>query len=151
MNVVRRTLLSLSDRVGWRLRKRGLVARAYTAIVRFSDLRVVAQQGQLTAPTANGFELYEPAWSVIQHQVARNETQVAANARSVRLIGIVARKLLPSHMQYNMNRQKQKHQELLPWLDQIQQRYGKRSWLRSSLLPTHLKERVNGLHLDHVD
>ncbi len=151
MNVVRRTLLSLSDRVGWRLRKRGLVARAYTAIVKFSDLKVFTQQGQLPAPTANGFDLYEHAWNIIQHQVAYNETRVNTDARSVRLIGIVARKLLPKHMQHTMNRKKQKHQDLLPWLDEIQVRYGKRSWLRSSLLPTNLKERINGLQLDHVD
>jgi DNA polymerase IV len=151
MSVVRRTLLSLSDRVGWRLRKRGLVARAYTAIVRFSDLKVVAQQGQLSAPTGNGYDLYQNAWNIIQHQVTHNETRVATGARSVRLIGIVARKLLPSHMQYTLDTQKQKHQSLMPWLDQIQMRYGKRSWLRASLLPTELKERINGLKLDHMD
>ncbi|OGL70249.1 hypothetical protein A3B32_00080 [Candidatus Uhrbacteria bacterium RIFCSPLOWO2_01_FULL_53_9] len=147
--IAARALLSLADRVGWRLRKRGLVARAHTAIVRFSDLRVVSKQGRLAAPTSDGFELYKAAWQQIVSIIDSEEADVPLDTCSIRLIGIVARDLVPLHNQISIDRQKQKRTDLLPWLDHIQRRYGARSWLRASLVSTVVKERVNGFKLDH--
>lgn len=149
--IASRTLLSLCDRVGWRLRKRHLVARAYTAIVRFSDLRVVAKQGRLSAPTSDGLELYKAAWHDIRQTITQQKTGIPIDARAIRLVGIVAHRLVPSHVQTTLDRQKQKRTDLLPWLDRIQARYGTHSWLRASLISTTVKERISGLQLDHVD
>ena len=149
--VASRTLLSLCDRVGWRLRKRGLVARAYTAIVRFSDLHISAKQGRLSAPTSDGLELYKAVWHDVRQIIVQQTPNIPIETRSIRLVGVVARRLVPSHVQVTLDRKKQKHTDLLPWLDKIQQRYGTRSWLRASLVNTPIKERTNGLQLDHVD
>lgn len=140
--VVRQTLLNLSDRVGWRLRKRGLVARSYTAIIRYDNLRVVSRQGKLPSPTNDGLELFRQALPTIE-SLHDNHT--------VRLIGIVAHSLVEEHVQKSLDRSTQKRRDMLPWLDVIQNRYGKRAWLRASTLGPALKERVSGLSFDHVD
>ncbi|MDX8398968.1 MAG: DNA polymerase IV, partial [Gallionellaceae bacterium] len=62
-HILRATLLRLCDKVAWRLRKHGLVARGYSALVRFQTMRFHGQLGRFDAPTDEGLEIFNAAWS----------------------------------------------------------------------------------------
>ncbi|NQV12627.1 DNA polymerase IV [Candidatus Uhrbacteria bacterium] len=140
--VLRATLLHLADKVAWRLRKHGLVARSFSAVVRFESMSFKGSMGKFDAPTNEGLKIFNGAWTKVSPLL---------HSDKIRLVGVSARDLVPVHEQVSSDAGEQKRTKLLPALDKIQHRYGSGSWLRASeLLAVKLKERTNGFFFDHV-
>ncbi len=139
--IVYQTLLALADRVGKRLRKHALAARSISVVVRTENLHSSMRHAQLSAPTQDSFVLFRAAKRLIDPQ----------KHLAVRLVGITATNRVPSRIQISLSHKQQKNTELLPWLDHIEHRYGRGTWTRAALLPVTIKERINGLRLDHRD
>ena len=140
--ILRATLLRLADKVAWRLRKHGLVARSFSAVVRFESMSFQGSLGRFDAPTSEGYEIFSGAWSKVAPLLEMDK---------IRLVGVSARDLVPMHEQMTADTTKQKRVNIMPALDKIQHRYGPGSWLRASeLLATKLQERSNGFFFDHI-
>ncbi len=85
--VVRRAMLGLSDKVGSRLRRAGLVGRTVVIKVRFADFRTVTRSRTLASPTDVSRDLLDTAWGLYQ---------ALRPGERIRLIGVRAENLLPA-------------------------------------------------------
>lgn len=134
--IVRATLLRLSDKVAWRLRKHGLVARSFSTTVRFDTMGFQTMMGMFDAPTNEGLKIFNSAWTKVSPML---------NKSKIRLIGVSAQYLMPAHEQSSSDTAEHKRNKILPALDIIQNRYGSGAWLRASeLLVSKIKESTSG-------
>lgn len=138
---MRRCLLGLADRVAWRMRRDGCVARRIHAYVRYQDFTGMGQQQIMREPTATGLTLFKTAWHLIDRW--RDDT------KSVRLLGISASDLLHIDEPQSIFKKERKMRSLQKSLDRLQHRYGARAWTRASLLDVEFKARSSGFHFDH--
>ena len=138
---MKRNLLGLCDKVGWRLRRDGFVAGCLHVYVRYNDFSGMGQQQTLQAPTANGLTLFKTAWHLIEKW--RDEM------KPVRLLGISASHLTTSIEQPSLFKKECAVHTLFTALDRLQTRYGSTAWTRASLLKTDFKARSSGFHFDH--
>jgi DNA polymerase-4 len=134
-------LLGLSDKVGWRLRRDGYVARCVTAYVRYGDFSGDGQQHRFHEPTADGLKLFQIAWHMIKRWIRRD--------RPVRLVGISAGMLAEGPEPPALFLKDRKMTRTMSALDRIQRRYGEGSWTRAALLHTKFQSRSSGFHYDH--
>jgi len=79
---LRRTLASLSDRVGVRLRQEGLVARTVGIKVRLADFTTMQRERSLPEPVSEDNTIFSVAWSLFQ--------EIPLAGQKVRLLGVVA-------------------------------------------------------------
>jgi DNA polymerase-4 len=138
---MQRCLLGLCDRVAWRLRRDGCVARRIHAYIRYGDFTGMGEQHLMREPTANGLTLFKTAWHLIDRW--RDDT------KSARLLGISASDLLHTHEPISLFKKERKMCSLQHSLDTLQFRYGPRAWTRASLLSVDFKARSSGFHFDH--
>lgn len=138
---IKRYLLTLSDKVAWRLRRDGLLARRVKAFVRYGDFSGVEQQRLFQEPTADGYNLFQNAWMILK--------RLYNPEQAVRLVGISVSELSCGPGQSSLFKKEQKMSSVLSALDQIQYRYGEQGWTRAVLLNTKLKSRSSGFHFDH--
>lgn len=138
---IKRYLLGLSDKVGWRLRRDGFLAKRITAYVRYDDFSGSCQQRKFQESTNDGLILFKNAWHLIS--LWRDKS------KAIRLVGIRTSELTESTKQQSLFKKEQKMHSIISALDKIQIRYGSNSWTRASLLQTKFKERSSGFHYDH--
>lgn len=81
-----RVLLHLSDGVGQRLRRAGVLARTISLKLRFSDFTTITRSRTLSEPTEVGRRIYEAARELYE--------QANSAGRPVRLIGVRAEQLV---------------------------------------------------------
>ncbi len=136
---IKRQLLALADKVAWRLRRDGLVARSVSAYVRFGDLGGFGREHRFAEPTSDGAKLAEIGWSLIKNDLDH----------PVRLIGITASQLCTGAEARSLFKKEQRLLSATSALDKIQSRYGSGSWTRASLLGVEFKTRSSGWHYDH--
>ena len=86
--VMRRELLSLSDRVSSRMRRGGIKGRTVTLKVKYNDFVQVTRAITLTDPTDDGGTIYRCALDLL--------LDTEAGTRPVRLLGISVSRLLPA-------------------------------------------------------
>lgn len=137
---MKRNLLGLADKVGWRLRREGFFAHQITAYVRYGDFTGNGSVKRFSEPTNDGLRLFQIAWSMIDKFRDPN--------KPVRLIGLTAGRLSKGPEQIHLFPKDRKMQKVVSVLDKIQTRYGNRSWTRASLLKVEFKERSSGFHFD---
>ncbi len=140
-NTIKRYLLGLSDKVAWRLRRDGFIAKRITTYIRYGDFSGSGQQKKFQESTNDGLILFKSAWKMIS--AWKDES------KSVRLVGISASDLSKAPIQQSIFKKDRKMNSIIPALDKIQNRYGSKSWTRASLLQTKFKERSSGFHYDH--
>lgn len=138
---VQRYLLGLCDKVAWRLRRDGFIARCIHVYIRYDDFGGDHQQKRFNEPTADGLKIYKMSWQLIKRW--------RDTSRGVRLVGISASQLIKSNEPQPLFIKGQKMVKVLPALDAIQSRYGSDSWTRASLLPVKFKARSSGFAYDH--
>lgn len=138
--VVKQTLLGLADKVAWRLRRDGLSAGQVSVYFRFKDLTGKGQQHRFREPTADGLQLFNIAWSLIEKWW---------DGTPVRLIGISTSMLIQCSEQNSLFKEKQRLSSTTAALDRLQIRYGEGTWTRASLLDVEFKARSSGWHYDH--
>ncbi len=140
-NEMKRNLLGLCDKVAWRLRRDGFVARRIHVHVRYGDFSGMGQQLKLGNPIANGLIIFKTAWHLIEKW--RDEM------KPVRLLGISVSDLSVGSEQPSLFKKERSTQRLFSALDVLQTRYGSNVWMRASLLHTKFKARSSGFHFDH--
>jgi DNA polymerase-4 len=115
-------LLSLSHRVGKRLRAEGLKGRTVTLKVKYSDFVLVTRSITLRSPTDDGFDLYSAVSGLLP------KTQLGK--RPVRLLGVSVSHLVSrGHEDQFLFPDEKKHSrktELNTAMDSIQERFGKK-------------------------
>lgn len=137
--ILKRYLFGLADKVGWRMRRDGVVARRVTAHVRFGNFRNHSEQRTCNEPTADGKNLFEVAWNILRPHLKSN----------VRLVGLSASLLSQNPSQPSLFKKERNMQSVLCALDTLQHRYGSGVWKRASTLPIEFKPRSSGFHFDH--
>ncbi|MBI4714013.1 DNA polymerase IV [Candidatus Uhrbacteria bacterium] len=123
---MKRCLLELSDRVAWRLRKKGFVARCVRVCIRYFDFTEFVQQRKFIEPTNNGLTLFQTAWQI--------GNKWRDKAKPVRLLGITASNLTKGKGYQSLFKKERKIRSLQNSLDNLQNRYGSKVWSRASLL-----------------
>ena len=79
---MKRGLLGLADKVGWRLRRDGYFASQVSAYVRYGDFTGNGKVKRLNEGLSDGLRLFQIAWSLIE--------QVRDSTKPVRLLGVSA-------------------------------------------------------------
>lgn len=138
---VKRYLLLLCDKVAWRLRRDGLMARRVKAYVRFGNFSGSGQQRIFQTYTADGLTLFANAWRII-----RDLTDFTV---PIRLVGISASELCRGTPHPPLFLKERKLLRLTSALDRLQHRYGSGVWNRTTVLHTNIKPRSSGFHFDH--
>lgn len=138
---VRKNLLALADRVGWRLRKQGMVATRISTYVRYGDFTSDGSARLLGEPITDGLAIGNNAWSLIAPKLDL--------ARGVRLLGVTVSELREAQMPTPLFRKEQKMQRVVRALDKVQAKYGTDSWRRGTTASTNFRERTSGWHYDH--
>ena len=139
VELMKRTLLGLADKVAWRLRRDGYQAGLVRAHIRFGDFTGFGREQRLDQPITDGLSLFKNAWQLIKHHTGA----------PVRLLGISAGALSCGSEQPSLFKKEQKMSSVLSALDQVQHRYGSGAWTRASLLDVHFHARSSGFHFDH--
>lgn len=136
---LKRYLLALCDKVAWRLRRDGFVARRIAAYLRFSDFSGNGRQVLFHEPLNDGLAIFRAAWSIAGRLLDA----------PVRLVGVSASALARSSAPASLFKKERKMSSALLALDAIQTRYGDHAWTRASLLRTRVMERTSGFRYDH--
>jgi DNA polymerase-4 len=84
--VLRRTLLSLSQQIAKRSREAGVAGRTIAVKVRFADFKTISRSRTLPSPTDVAHEIYRVAWELFEPAQAGQRIRLAG----VRLEGLVA-------------------------------------------------------------
>jgi DNA polymerase-4 len=132
--VVRRTMLALSDKVAVRLRRADLVGRTVVIKVRFADFRTVTRARTLDSPTDVTRDVYDTAWSLYE---------ALRPGERIRLVGVRAENLLPAaqaSLQPRLGEREQGWREADHAADAARARFGS-----AAVRPASLLGRV-GLH-----
>jgi DNA polymerase IV len=145
--LLKRYLLALSDKVGWRMRRDGVTAKRISIIVRYEDFSSHKEQRTFKEATADGLNLYQIAWNILKPHIETTNTY--NTHQPIRLIGISASTLQTDPHQTSLFKKEQKIQSVLSSLDTLQHRYGSDVWKRASTLPINFKTRSSGFHFDH--
>lgn len=140
---MKRNLLGLADKVGWRLRRDNFVAREVSTYVRYGDFTGNGSVKRIHEPTGDGLQLFKIAWSMMR--------QFRNPHKPVRLLGVTAGRLSDDPEQIPLFPKDKKMREVIHALDKIQTRYGNHSWTRASLLKTKFRARSSGFHYDDWD
>ncbi len=159
-HVVSHYLLTLCDKVAWRLRRDGFAAKCVTVYFRYGDFSGDGRQRRFQEPVNDGLRLFEIAWSLIQsHFSSRGGSAFGGSGvrtdgtkvprKSVRLIGISASQLVTGSTSMPLFKKDQKMISTLSALDKLQTRYGDHVWTRASLLGTDVLARTSGFRYDH--
>ncbi|HEY7222425.1 MAG TPA: DNA polymerase IV [Micromonosporaceae bacterium] len=92
VQVLRRTLLGLSTRVGERLRGAGQAGRTVAIKVRLADFRTLNRSRTLTAPTDVAREIFAAAWALFAQlgQGSGEPSDALRPAERIRLLGVRA-------------------------------------------------------------
>ncbi|MCR4314072.1 MAG: DNA polymerase IV [Candidatus Uhrbacteria bacterium] len=136
---IKRYLFGLADKVAWRMRRDGVVARRVTAFARFGDFSDHGEQRSFHEPTNDGMKLFKVAWKILE----------PIGLQDVRLVGLSASMLSRGSTQPSLFKKERKMVSVLSALDELQTRYGSGVWKRGSTLPVEFKSRSSGFHFDH--
>lgn len=124
---LRKTFLSLSERVGRRLRRSGLAGTTVRVKVRWPDFTTLTRQTSLEGTTDHDGEIFQLAWALF--------LKVWRPGRKVRLIGVGVADLGPPMRQLELfDRSWQTDARLLSAVDSIREKFGSKAVQRGSSL-----------------
>ncbi|MGE5584623.1 MAG: DNA polymerase IV [Bacillota bacterium] len=135
-----RHLLSLSEQVARRLRKHDLVARTVTLKLRYSDFTTLTRSHTLDDFTCYDEDLYRAAVELFRSNWTRS--------RKVRLIGVTASTLAPSHdytcqlALFEGPLSHERRRSLASALDRVRDRFGEGAVTRASLIDIEPRRRA---------
>jgi DNA polymerase IV len=129
--VIRKTILELSDRVGGRLRREGVLAGGVTLKFRDHTFRTVTRAAVLERPTDVGDDLFREAWKLL--------TRLEWKGSRVRLVGVTAARLSsgassPEGQLPLFPPRPDPKRDLARTVDKIRERFGGNAITRASLL-----------------
>ncbi|HSF28941.1 MAG TPA: DNA polymerase IV [Candidatus Tectomicrobia bacterium] len=138
VEVLRRTLLELAEKVGQRLRGEGFMATKVTLKYRDAEFVTLTRTQSLAEPTAVALGLYQAAFKLLN--------QVAAPTRKVRLLGVAASELTSQAQQQLSLFADTAHKRLRAERaeDVIKARFGPQAITRAALLdPANTSSPIN--------
>ncbi|NSW55754.1 MAG: DNA polymerase IV [Armatimonadetes bacterium] len=115
-DVMERTLLWLSDKVGARLREAGLRGRTVQLKVRFGDFTTITRRETLSNPTDANAVIYQTALSLLR--------AVPLESRKVRLLGVGVSGFDQPAQAALFDAQQESHSPLDDALDEIRRKFG---------------------------
>jgi DNA polymerase-4 len=117
--IMRQTLLQLSEKVGYRLRLQELMAKTVSLKVRFADFTTLIRSSTLPNPFFLGESIY--------HEVYHLFETIDLAERSIRLLGVAVSQLISSHaMQTDLfsSSSDEKLNKATEAIDQLRNRFG---------------------------
>ncbi len=140
--VLRKTLLSLSEDVARQLRKRGLCGRTVKLKLRYADFTTLTRQVTIDVPTDLEQVIFDQATRLLKKAWDRR--------RKVRLIGVGVSKFEPEKRQLSLFEEAgegkvEKLRRLSQAIDRIREKYGDEAIQRASLVTTSSHNKNGGL------
>ncbi len=124
---MKNTLIRLSDKVGYRLRKDNQAGRVVQIKVRYSDFTTFTRQKALPNHTNIGDEIFENAFDLLIANLTPG--------RPVRLLGVGVTNLEEPFKQLELfDESTEKKQELLQAIDHLKDKFGKDVIFRANKL-----------------
>lgn len=124
------TLRWLSDKVGFRLRKRHLAGSCIQLKIRYSDFTTITRQKMLSQPTNLDDEIFNVVIDLLK-------TNLSAG-REVRLLGVGVSKLEEPALQLSLwDDSVKKKTQLAEAIDTLKNKYGKQVIIRASSMKIH--------------
>ncbi len=129
---IRRTLLELSDRVGQRLRREGVLAEGVTLKFRDHNFQTLTRAATLELPTDLGDVFFQTAWALLR--------ALDWSGKRIRLLGVTATRLgaaggQPGDQLHLFQPVAEPKERLARTVDVIRERFGPAAISRASLLP----------------
>ena len=125
---IEKVLLSLSEQVTYRLRKRNLLCSVVNVQLRTKDFKDFSHQGKLIEPSNITTKIYEKARQLLM--------EMYKEGMSIRLVGVRADKLIPKEeMQISLfeeNEKNTKLEKLDKTIDELKNKYGYNSISRAN-------------------
>ena len=129
-------LLGLSEKVGWRLRTGGYVARRVSAQVRFGDFSSQGKQMHFDEPTDDGHTIAKIAWRMMRCWVD--------SRHPVRLIGVTASKLAPQSGQKPLLEKEKRLRAITQAVDDVHKTHGYGTVQRAGAMSATFRQRSTG-------
>ncbi|HVP35989.1 MAG TPA: DNA polymerase IV [Terriglobales bacterium] len=114
--VAKNYLLSLSEQVARRLRRKHYKGKTVSLVIRFPDFSHFSQQKTIKEFIDDAREIYQTALSLLE--------QVSVEASGVRLVGVSVSNLIKGIGQLSLFRKEWREQMLLEAMDEVNDRYG---------------------------
>jgi len=130
-NMLRRSLLDMSESVAIRLREEGICARTVTLKIRYPNFKTITRRTTLPKPTDLAEEIHAQALKMLQREWRQGT--------KVRLIGVGATKLMQARQLELFETSSERLSRLSHVVDEIRKKYGNDAIRRASLLNSHNK------------
>jgi len=125
VETIRRVLLELSERVSKRMRRGSFYSNRVVLTVRYSDFYTFTRQKTLPKSINNGNEIFRHIFEIFQS---------ISHAKRIRLLGVAATLLKREQGQLNLFEKREKSDNLLKAMDQVNERFGDWTLTWASLL-----------------
>ncbi len=131
--VLRRTLLALTEEVAGNLRRDELAARTVKLKVRWPPFETITRQTTLAQPTNLDNEIFQAAWALFQ--------KVWSPGRRVRLIGVGTSGLVEAARQLDLfgNDEQLRAAKLARTVDALREKFGRKAVQRAALVKKRRK------------
>jgi DNA polymerase-4 len=131
LDVAKKELLVLGNKVGRRMRRKGLKGKTVTLKVKYSDFVQITRSTSLPEPTDDGLEIYTAVCRLLK------KTEITK--KPIRLLGVSLSQLSLSGIGiqlslFNQNPSSQKRQRLNTVLDSLYEKFGDKSVVPGTLL-----------------
>lgn len=134
-SAVRKILVKLTEKAGFRMRAENFRARHVAAYVRYSDFSHAGAGLRLGEATADSVSLFEAAWKCAAPYVG---------FLPVRMVGVELSELMPENGQLTLWPELERSQRLTRALDKIRNRYGREAIGSATSTGIILKRHVSG-------
>ena len=125
VETLKRVLLELSERVSKRMRRGSFYCTRLVLTVRYSDFYTFSKQKTLSQSINSGNEIFRYIFEIFQS---------ISHAKRIRLLGVGATLLKKEQGQLNLFEKREKSDNLLKAMDQVNERFGDWTLTWASLL-----------------
>ncbi len=133
IELLKRNLYYLSERVAHRLRKQGVAAGTLGLVLRFGDLRRITRSRTISEPTDDGLVIYQSVLPLLE--------EVLKTPMPIRLIGVSASSLAGGVTQLGLF-EDSKRSCLMEVVDEVNEKFGKTAIRPASLLNADKRDHI---------
>jgi DNA polymerase-4 len=115
LNMLRKVLLQLSERVSKRMRKEGFYGKRISITVRYSDFFTFSKQKTLSKWMNSGNEIFRQAFQIFES---------ISHPKPIRLLGVGVSQLKKEWCQLDLFEKRERKDNLLKAMDRVNERFG---------------------------
>ncbi len=115
LNILRRVLLQLSEKVSRRMRREGFYGRRIAITVRYSDFFTFSKQKTLFKWVNSGNEIFQHAFQIFES---------IPHPKPIRLLGVGVSQMKKEWCQLDLFEKREKKDNLLKAMDRVNERFG---------------------------